>query len=146
MIKSFFNPGTYSQNINLTLLLLRIVAGIFMLTHGIGKFEQLMGESPIQFPDPLGVGASASLFLAVFAEVFCSLLLIFGLVTRFSAAVLLITMLVAAFVFHINDEFARQELPLLYATMYTMLLLLGAGKFSVDQLIYTNLTRNSRIS
>ncbi|WP_318640372.1 DoxX family protein [Flavobacterium ardleyense] len=146
MIKSFFNPGTYSQNINLTLLLLRIVAGIFMLTHGIGKFEQLMGESPIQFPDPLGVGASASLFLAVFAEVFCSLLLIFGLATRFSAAVLLITMLVAAFVFHINDEFARQELPLLYATMYAMLLLLGAGKFSVDQLIYTNLTRNSRIS
>ena len=146
MIKSFFNPGTYSQNINLTLLLLRIVAGIFMLTHGIGKFEQLMGESPIQFPDPLGVGASASLFLAVFAEVFCSLLLIFGLATRFSAAVLLITMLVAAFVFHINDEFARQELPLLYATMYAMLLLLGAGKFSVDQLLYTNLTRNSRIS
>lgn len=146
MIKSFFNPGTYSQNINLTLLLLRVVAGIFMLTHGIGKFEQLMGESPIQFPDPIGVGSSVSLFLAVFAEVFCSLLLIFGLATRFSAAVLLITMLVASFVIHINDEFARQELPLLYATMFAILLLLGAGKFSVDQLIYTNLTRNSRIS
>ena len=145
MIKNFFDPGTYSQNLNLALFLLRVVAGVFMLTHGIGKFEQLMGESPIQFPDPLGVGASASLILTVFAEVVCSLILIFGLATRFSAAILLITMLVAAFIFHINDDFSKQELPLLYATMYFVLLITGAGKISVDKLIYDKMTRNKSV-
>lgn len=146
MFKSIFNPGIYSQNINSAILLLRIAAGIFMLTHGIGKFELLIGGGPIQFPDPLGVGASISLFLTVFAEVFCSLLLIFGLATRFAAAALLITMLVAAFVVHIDDDFSKQELSLIYAAIYMVLLLAGSGKFSVDQLIYKNMTRNSRIS
>lgn len=146
MFKSIFNPGIYSQNINSAILLLRIAAGIFMLTHGIGKFELLIGGGPIQFPDPLGVGASISLFLTVFAEVFCSLLLIFGLATRFAAAALLITMLVAAFVVHINDDFSKQELSLIYAAIYMVLLLAASGKFSVDQLIYKNMTRNSRIS
>ena len=146
MFKSIFNPGIYSQNINSAILLLRIVAGIFMLTHGIGKFELLIGGGPIQFPDPFGVGASISLFLTVFAEVFCSLLLIFGLATRFAAAALLITMLVAAFVVHINDDFSKQELSLIYAAIYMVLLLAASGKFSVDQLIYKNMTRNSRIS
>ena len=145
MIKNIFNPGNYSQNTNLVLLLLRVVAGIFMLTHGIGKFEQLLGTSPIQFPDPLGVGASTSLFLTVFSEVFCSLLLIFGLATRMSAFFLLFTMLVAAFIFHINDDFSKQELPLLYATMYFVLLISGAGKISVDKLIYDKMTRNNSI-
>ncbi len=143
MIKNIFNPGIYSQNINLVLLLLRIVAGIFMLTHGIGKFEQLLGTSPIQFPDPLGVGASTSLFLTVFAEVLCSLFLIFGLATRFAAFFLLFTMLVAAFIFHINDDFSKQELPLLYATMYFVLLISGAGKISVDKLIYDKAIRSN---
>ena len=146
MFKSIFNPGIYSQNINSAILLLRIAAGIFMLTHGIGKFELLIGGGPIQFPDPFGVGASTSLFLTVFTEVFCSLLLIFGLVTRFAAAALLITMLVAAFVVHIDDDFSKQELSLIYAAIYMVLLLAGSGKFSVDQLIYKNMTRNSRIS
>ena len=146
MFKSIFNPGIYSQNINSAILLLRIAAGIFMLTHGIGKFELLIGGGPIQFPDPLGVGASISLFLTVFAEVFCSLLLIFGLATRFAAAALLITMLVAAFVVHINDDFSKQELSLIYAAIYMVLLLAASGNFSVDQLIYKNMTRNSRIS
>ena len=146
MFKSIFNPGIYSQNINSAILLLRIAAGIFMLTHGIGKFELLIGGGPIQFPDPFGVGASTSLFLTVFAEVFCSLLLIFGLATRFAAAALLITMLVAAFVVHINDDFSKQELSLIYAAIYMVLLLAASGKFSVDQLIYKNMTRNSRIS
>lgn len=145
MIKNIFNPGNYSQNTNLVLLLLRVVAGIFMLTHGIGKFEQLLGTSPIQFPDPLGVGASTSLFLTVFAEVFCSLLLIFGLANRLAAFFLLFTMLVAAFIFHINDDFSKQELPLLYATMYFVLLISGAGKISVDKLIYDKMTRNNSI-
>lgn len=143
MIKNIFNPGVYSQNINLILLLLRIVAGIFMLTHGIGKFEQLIGASPIQFPDPLNIGASTSLFLTVFSEVLCSLLLIFGLATRFSAFCLLFTMLVAAFIFHINEGFSKQELPLMYATMYLILLITGSGKISVDTLLYDKLIRSS---
>lgn len=139
MIKKLFNPGIYPKQMDLSLLLLRLVVGSFMLSHGVGKFSALFGSDPIQFPDPIGVGATASLTLAVFSEVFCSLFLIFGIGTRLSALPLLITMLVAAFIVHSSDGFGKQELPLFYSTIYVVLTLTGAGKFSMDNWIYAKI-------
>ena len=136
MLKIIFNPGDYSQRINIILLLLRVSTGIFMLTHGIGKFSKLFGDEPIKFSDPLGVGVTASLALAVFAEVFCSLLLILGVATRAAAIPLLITMLVAAFIVHGADGFKKQELSLLYSVIYLSIAIAGAGKISIDNWIY----------
>ncbi|MBC8005543.1 MAG: DoxX family protein [Verrucomicrobia bacterium] len=141
MIKTIFNAGRYSNNINLVLFLLRVTAGVFMLTHGMGKFSTLFGEEPIKFADPIGIGETASLVLAVFAEVLCSILLIFGIATRFAAIPLLITMLVAAIIVHANDEFGRKELPFLYGVVYLSIALAGAGKFSMDHWIYQNIKR-----
>lgn len=140
MIKNIFNPGNYPKNIDFVLLLLRLAVGIFMLTHGIGKFSKLFGGDPIQFADPIGVGVTASLALVVFAEVFCSILLIFGLATRFAAIPLLITMLVATFIIHVNDGFGRQELPLIYSFVYLIMAIAGAGKISIDNWITLKLT------
>lgn len=131
-----FNPGSYSKNIDLSLLILRIAGGALMLTHGVGKMEALFGTEPIQFPDPIGLGATTSLTLAVFAEVLCALFLIIGFATRFSALNLLITMFVAVFIIHSADPFAKQELPLIYGSIYLVLLIAGAGKFSIDNLIF----------
>lgn len=144
MIKSIFNPGSYPNTINLALLLLRVAAGAFMLTHGMGKFSNLVGDEPISFADPIGIGEPASLVLAVFAEVLCSILLIFGIATRFAAIPLLITMLVAVFIIHANDEFGRKELALLYAFIYLSIAIAGAGKFSVDYLIYKKTNHKRR--
>lgn len=136
MIKKMINPASYSKNIDLSLLILRIAGGALMLTHGISKIAPLFGTDPIQFPDPIGLGATTSLALTVFAEVFCAALLILGLATRFAAIPLLITMLVAVFVVHIADPFANQELPLLYASIYLVILIAGAGKFSIDNMVF----------
>jgi putative oxidoreductase len=142
MIKNILHPGNYPNSVNMAILLLRVTAGAFMLTHGIGKFSLLFGNEAIQFPDPIGVGAAASLALAVFSEVLCSLFLIFGIATRLSAIPLIITMLVAAFVVHSGDGFGKQELPLLYAVVYIALAVTGSGKISVDRLIFDKLDRN----
>lgn len=136
MIKKIFNPGDYPRNIDFALLILRFALAFLMLTHGLGKFQKLFGDGPIQFADPLGIGATASLVLTVFSEVFCSVFLIFGFATRLSAIPLLITMLVAAFIVHANDGFGRQELPLFYAISYIILIITGPGKLSLDKWIY----------
>ncbi len=141
MIKNIFSLGKYPNNINFALMLLRIAVGILMLTHGVGKLSALFAEGPIQFPDPIGIGAAASLTLAVFAEFFCSILLIFGLGTRLAALPLLINMLVAAVVVHANDGFGKQELPLLYASIYFVIAIAGAGKISIDNWIYKKIKR-----
>lgn len=136
MIKTIFNPGSYPKNIDLALFLLRLTVGILMLTHGMGKFTTLFGDEPIKFADPIGLGEPASLVLAVFAEVLCSILLIFGIATRLAAIPLLITMMVAFFIVHANDELGHKELPLIYLMIYLCLAITGAGKISVDNWLY----------
>ncbi|MDD7915352.1 DoxX family protein [Polaribacter ponticola] len=135
LAKTIFNSGDYPNNVNTALLILRVVIGIFMLTHGWGKMETLFSGEPIQFPDPMGIGATFSLALAVFAEVLCSVLIIIGLGTRLASLPLIITMLVAAFIVHANDGFGKQEFALLYGVIYLTIALIGAGKYSLDYLI-----------
>lgn len=135
ILTQIFNSGHYSKNINIALLVLRLVAGALMLTHGFGKLQFLFGNEPIQFHDPIGVGEVTSLILAVFAEFLCSILLIVGLGTRLVVIPLLFTMMVAVFVIHINDGIGKQELPLLYAIIFIAIAITGAGKYSFDYLL-----------
>lgn len=138
-IKKMFNTGTCTTVFSSALLILRLAAGVLMLTHGYSKLLVLLGDAPIQFGDPIGLGPQLSLILVVFAEFFCSIFLIFGLATRLFAIPLIITMLVAAFIAHANDPFMRKELPLLYASIYTVLVIAGAGKYSIDHWMYKKL-------
>lgn len=141
-MKKLFKPGDYPTSIDLILLLNRIVIATFMLGHGWGKFLKLTGTEPIKFSDPLGMGTTASLSLAVFAEVFCSLLIFFGLTTRLAAIPLLITMAVAAFIVHANDPFGKKEMALLYLLVYLTIAIAGPGKYSMDNWIYKKLNRS----
>ena len=136
MLKNLLNPGNYAQKINIALLFLRLSIGIFMLTHGTGKLMMLLSGRPIEFADPIGIGPAASLTLAVFAEVICSLLLIFGVATRFAIIPLIITMLVAGFVIHADDVFFVKEKAFLFLIVFITIAIAGAGKISADNLIY----------
>lgn len=117
---------------NLGLLLLRLTAGGFMLTHGWPKLANFSSRAS-QFPDPLGVGSELSLALAVFAEFFCALLLVLGLFTRAALTQLIATMAVAGFIVHAADPFQRKELAFVYLGMFLCLFLTGPGDFSLGR-------------
>lgn len=120
---------------NLALLLLRIAfGGLMIVNHGLRKAGQAFGGGDISFPDPLGMGPEASLFLAAGAETFCALLLMLGLFVRLNALPLMITMGVAAFVIHSGDPLADKESALLFLSAYTTLFLLGGGDWSLQTL------------
>jgi len=139
-MKKIFAPGSYSNKINLGLLFLRVTSGIFMLTHGVGKLGKLIEGGTIKFADPIGIGPEASLVLAVFSEFFCSIFLIFGFATRISAIPLIITMLVAGFIAHAGDPFAVKEKAFLFFVIFVFIAIAGAGKYSVDNLIYKKIS------
>ncbi len=120
---------------HLCLLLIRIAAGSFILTHGLPKIARLTSGEEIKFADPFGLGPAFSLVLVVFAEVFCSLLIILGLGTRLASIPLIITMLVAAFHAHGDDPFGTKEKPLLFLLIFIVFLVFGSGKYSVDSLV-----------
>ena len=114
------------------LLLLRLSIGSTMLfSHGLPKLMK-WGEMSDHFPDPIGLGSTLSLAMAIGAEVGASILLILGLGTRLAAVPLAFTMLVAIFVIHGDDPWNKKEFAMLYLIPYVMLMFTGAGRFAVD--------------
>jgi putative oxidoreductase len=134
-MKNFlFNSGNHKALASIALLILRASAGFMMMTHGWPKMLDFVRNAS-SFPDPLGVGSRASLGLVVFAEFFCSILVVVGLGTRFAAVPLIITMAVVGFVIHGKDPFGDRELSMLYLSAFTTVLILGAGSYSLDKAI-----------
>ena len=101
-----------------------------LINHGIPKLDKLSG--PIEFADPLGIGATASLILCLVGEVLAPVLIIFGIKTKFAAIPAAITMAVAAFIVHGSDPLARKEMALLYLIAFVVIFLAGPGSFSID--------------
>lgn len=143
-MKQIFNTNFNHGSLNFMLLILRVAIGGFMMVHGYGKLQGVLAGGEIQFMDPFGIGQPASMYLAIFAEFFCSIFLILGLATRLAVIPLIITMLVAVLVAHGADPFEKKELALHYLTAYFFILVIGAGKYSIDFLISRNSGRRRR--
>lgn len=139
-----FNTNYNHRSLDFALLILRLAIAVLMLTHGIAKLNTLLEGGEIKFPDPIGVGPVLSLVLAVFAEVFCSALILIGLATRLAVLPLIITMVIAVLVIHGADGMAEKELGLHYLVAYLVLLFAGSGRFSIDSLISRKTTRSKR--
>jgi putative oxidoreductase len=119
---------------SLGLLVLRVMVGLMMaFGHGWGKLAGF-GERASQFPDPLGIGSQLSMGFTVFAEFFCALALVLGLLTRGVAIPLAITMMVAALVIHGDDPWGKKEFAMLYLAPFITIILTGPGKYSLDGL------------
>ncbi|MDR0962657.1 MAG: DoxX family protein [Mediterranea sp.] len=120
--------GAYASTL---LLVARVVFGLLLMSHGIQKWTNFQ-ELSASFPDPLGVGSSFSLVLAIFGELACSAAFIVGFLYRLSMIPMIFTMCVAFFVIHGGDAFSVKELPFAYLILFILLYLAGPGKYSVD--------------
>lgn len=116
---------------DLGLLILRIGFAGMLLTHGIPKIN-LLFESPIKFADPIGVGETTTLILALIGEVVAPILILIGFKTKLATIPSIITMFVAVFVVHASDPIDVKEKAILYLVAFLVIFLTGAGKYSID--------------
>jgi putative oxidoreductase len=124
--------GTGDISLSIGLLILRVAVGsMIIMGHGWGKLIHFAEKASV-FPDPLGLGSTISLSLAIFAEVFCSIAIILGFATRLAVIPLIIMMSVATFIFHADDPWQKKEFALLYLVPFLTLLFTGAGRYSLD--------------
>ena len=135
-MKKLFSTRYSDNAFNFAILLLRIVAGLTMaINHGYGK---LTGFSKLSanFPNPYHLSSMVAASLVTFAEFFCALLIVLGLLTRFACIPLIIAMGTAFVSAHNADLFSQSaELSAIYLSIFIAILLVGPGKVSVDKLI-----------
>ena len=130
LLSTRYSAGAF----NMAMLLLRLTAGILMMHHGYDKLIHF-SEYKDSFMNFLGIGSTASLALVVFAEFFCSLFLVIGLFTRLATIPLIINMCVILFKVNEGNVFDKYEEVPLYLVAYLVLLILGPGRVSVDNMI-----------
>ena len=130
LLSTHYSAGAF----NTAMLFLRIVAGGLMLVHGYDKMVHF-NETAANMMNFMGIGSKATTALVIFAEFFCSMLVILGLFTRLACIPLIICMSVALFMAHNGDFLGKGQMAALYLACFVVLLFVGAGKVSVDSMI-----------
>ena len=147
MKKFFFDCGTRDATASLGFLALRVMVGLMMLVgHGIPKIQNYAARKEFFYvPDFLPISwAPVTLMACIIAEVVCSMFLIVGLATRPAAFVLGFCMVVAAFgalgstpwFMKTATLIETKELSVMYLIPMIVLILAGAGAYSLDAVIY----------
>jgi putative oxidoreductase len=135
LLRTLFRTQPLAQDV--ALLLLRIVIGGFMAHHGYGKvfgnpakFVNYVASIGVPLPTILG-------YAAIYAEFLGGILIVIGLLYRPATFAVAVTMLVAALGAHGNDLLGDGELAVLYACTTLAMMLLGAGRFSADAILFS---------
>jgi len=130
----FLQLGFIPSSAGVALLVLRLWLGLtILLNHGLAKLTGF-GEMAGEFPDPLHIGSTGSLALAVLAEVVAAAFLALGLCTRFAALVLVIELGVAFCFVHgcVLSGAHGGELAFIYLAGFVTLFLAGGGCCTLD--------------
>lgn len=127
------------------ILIIRIIIGILMAFYGYEKLVHFQEMAASDFwannVSFLGQKGAFPLALTVFAEFFCSLLLIIGLFTRLSLLPLLFCMayiFLVIFPFSIissGDNGMEINTTFFYFIIYLGLYFTGPGKYSLDYML-----------
>ncbi|MFI5133026.1 MAG: DoxX family protein [Chitinophagales bacterium] len=134
-MKKFFGTGYSDFSFNVSMFLLRAGFGsLLFINYGWFKLMHFT-QMKDRFSDPLHIGQTTSLVLVIFAEIFCTALIVLGLFSRFAALVLVILFGVIVFIVLKGKPIKDLELPLLFLFAFCTTLFCGPGKWSLDKLI-----------
>ncbi len=144
-MKKLLSLSIQPINLDLGLFFIRVIVGLLMAFYGYHKLVNFDAMAASDFwaknVSFLGFTGKVPLALTVFAEFFCSILLLVGFLTRLSLIPLLICM---GYIFMITaqmniistgDNGTEVNNGFVYFVIYLGLLFTGPGKYSVDYLI-----------
>jgi putative oxidoreductase len=133
------NGAGYNRTlVDISLLVLRVVVGTIMAAHGAQKVFGFFGGKGLEATvNALGVGPLG--YLVAIGECFGGLGIIFGFLTRFSAASNIVIMIGAIVMVHGKNGFLMQnggfEYNLALIGLLVPIVLLGAGQYSIGRFL-----------
>lgn len=114
------------------LFFLRLSASFMLLyVHGWPKLANYSAELT-RIEDPFGLGATFSLWAAIFAELVCPLFVAAGFFTRIATLPILAVLWVAMLIVHPHWSIAEGQFGWLFLIAFTTIVLCGPGAWSAD--------------
>lgn len=135
----FSHLSEYGKSLSLLFARLAVAYGFYMPAmikwNGIDVVANWFGNMGVPFP-------MLSAYMVASIEVAGVILLTLGFLTRFISIPLIIVMIGAILTVHLPYGFSAanngSEIPLYYIVFLVIFLTLGAGKFSLDRLIFSD--------
>ena len=118
-------PKVESTKTSLLLLASRLVFGLTFASHGLDKLQHF-SETAAHFPAPFGLSGEIAVGLSIFGELVCGLAFAFGFLTTVH-----------------GGSVSGGELAFLYLVIFVLSWFAGAGKFSVDGVISSKISRGN---
>ncbi len=134
-------PKVESTKTSLLLLASRLIFGLTFASHGLDKLQHF-SETAAHFPAPFGLSGDIAVGLSIFGELVCGLGFAFGFLTRLTLLPMIFTMIVAFTTVH-GGSVSGGELAFLYLVIFVLSWFAGAGKFSVDGVISSKISRGN---
>jgi putative oxidoreductase len=118
------------------MLLLRIAVSLeIAIVHGFKKIGVGVAQSE-NIPNPLHLPKAFNNVFAIAANIIFPFFVLIGLFTRLATLPTLAVTLTGYFVVHWNDSLLQRDTPFIYSLIFLVILILGPGKYSIDNAIY----------
>ncbi|HLV24828.1 MAG TPA: DoxX family protein [Gemmatimonadales bacterium] len=135
-IRKLISARPTESQLGIALALLRVVVGVVFVAHGAQKLfvygPEMVGQGFSQLGLPL---PELTAYLVSLAEFGGGMMLVAGILTRLTSAVLLLIMLGAVFVAHLSQGFFMPdgfEFSMVLGAVSAALAIMGAGRYSMD--------------
>jgi putative oxidoreductase len=120
------------HQVSLGLFFLRLLGGGLLIEGRSDSWSSMVRNSGGFLTDPFGVGGEFSWMLTMFCEFFCTILVMMGIFTRFTAVPPLVYMLVIALALPAGTTWSLRQDFLWFALPFFVLTFTGPGDYSVD--------------
>ena len=139
------------QAISLTSLLIRLTVGLAFFLHGAQKvFGWFEGSGLEKWSEYLASKnySKPVAYFAAYVEMIAGILLIVGIFTKLSSVSMLIFMLFAVWIAHLEKGYFSNkggyEYQLLLIVSCVVLIVLGGGEYSLDKYVFSNVSTVSK--
>ena len=133
-MKKLFSAKYSAGAVNAGMFILRVGCGILLFNHGYQKITHFSNTAD-HMPALFGLSGTIKASLVIFAEFFCTLLVMLGLFTRLACVPIVISLGIAVFKAHNMDVFGQGQAATLFLVAFAAILIIGPGKASVDGMI-----------
>jgi len=123
------------HQISLGLLLLRVIGGALLISGRAWTWQTLIDSNRVLESTGWILGGEIGWFLTLFSECLCTLLVMFGMFTKFASVPPAVAMMIAGLALPGGTAWSERELYFLLALPFFVLSFTGAGEYSVDSRI-----------